>query len=281
MDVGRVAAAAANAYQAQAGNTKNTKETKESAQVKEVKKVLKNSGVTNSEAYGKTIGEPQLSEKAAKYYDSLKSKFGDMDFVLVANDSIEGAEQKTASIANGGKTIVLIDAEKIERMAEDEDYRNKYEGIIKTAQKELPELAKQMSGLKSIDSFGMRVGDDGKVSFFAVSKKNNDAVNEKMAQKRAEKKEQAKKDAKKAEKKKAEEKLKETRETKKAKESEQAKKAKEAEEEEFDPDDYEVLEADSIEELLKLVQDREFNFRSDNVMTEQEAMIGSMFDLSL
>ena len=27
---------------------------------------------------GKTVGQPQLSEKAQKYYDQLKAKFGDM-----------------------------------------------------------------------------------------------------------------------------------------------------------------------------------------------------------
>ena len=32
--------------------------------------------------YGKTIGEPKLSDEAAKYYDQLKSKFGNMDFIL-------------------------------------------------------------------------------------------------------------------------------------------------------------------------------------------------------
>ena len=288
MDVGRTAAAVSNAYQSmQAGGKKDASKAKESNETKETAKALKNAGVTknsgigNSEAYGKTIGEPQLSEKAAKYYESLKGKFGDMDFILVANDSKEGAEQKAAAMGSG-KTLVLIDAEKIERMAEDEDYRKKYEGIITMAQKELPELAKQMSGMKSIQGFGMRVNDDGSTSFFAVSKKNNDAINEKMAQKRADKKAQAKKDAKKAEKKKSEEKLKETRESKRAKEKERAEKAeKESGIEDFDPDDYEVLEADSVEELLKLVQDREYNFRSDNVISPMESLLGGNFDYSL
>lgn len=283
MDVGKTAAAMTNAYQAQQtggakenGRTKDARETK----AQEASKVVKNNGIGKSEAYGKTIGEPQLSEKAAKYYESLKGKFGDMDFVLVANDSIEGAEQKAAMMGSG-KTLVLIDAEKIERMAEDEDYRKKYEGIITSAQKELPELAKQMSGMKSIQGFGMRVNDDGTTSFFAVSKKNNDAVNEKMAQKRADKKAQAKKDAKKAEKKEKEEKLKEKREAGRTKEKERAEKLEKKSEEEFDPDDYEVMEADSIEELMKLVQDHEYNFRSDNVISPMESLLGGNFDFSL
>ena len=30
--------------------------------------------------YGKTIGEPQLSKKAQKYYEKLKKKYGNYDF---------------------------------------------------------------------------------------------------------------------------------------------------------------------------------------------------------
>lgn len=324
MDVGRTAAAMTNAYQSQqTGGTKENGRTRDARETKtqETAKVLKNNGVSNSEAYGKTIGEPQLSEKAAKYYESLKGKFGDMDFILVANDSIEGAEQKAAMMGSG-KTLVLIDAEKIERMAEDEDYRKKYEGIITMAQKELPELAKQMSGMKSIQGFGMRVNDDGTTSFFAVSKKNNDAINEKMAQKRADKKAQAKKDAKKAEKKEKEEKLKEKREAGRAKGKDRLDKKdtdrfgrkdadrfdgkdadpfgrkdmdrlggkdmdrlgkpdKGSRTESFNPDNFEVFEADSIEGLLKLVQDHEYNFRSDNVISPMESLLGGNFDFSL
>ena len=29
---------------------------------------------------GKTVGEPKLSEKAAKYYEQLKKKYANMDF---------------------------------------------------------------------------------------------------------------------------------------------------------------------------------------------------------
>ncbi|MDE6927051.1 MAG: hypothetical protein K2P59_17705, partial [Acetatifactor sp.] len=31
--------------------------------------------------YGKTIGQPKLSDKAAKYYEELKKKFSNMDFI--------------------------------------------------------------------------------------------------------------------------------------------------------------------------------------------------------
>ena len=35
------------------------------------------------EVSGKTIGNPKLSEKAARYYEQLKKKFSNMDFILV------------------------------------------------------------------------------------------------------------------------------------------------------------------------------------------------------
>ncbi|MDE7207465.1 MAG: hypothetical protein K2N90_09985, partial [Lachnospiraceae bacterium] len=31
---------------------------------------------------GRTVGNPMLSEKAAKYYEELKKKYGNMDFIL-------------------------------------------------------------------------------------------------------------------------------------------------------------------------------------------------------
>ena len=59
----------------------------------------KKTSQTNA-SYGNTVGDPKLSDKAAKYYEQLKKKYSDMDFVLVSNDSVDGAEQKAAKFAN-------------------------------------------------------------------------------------------------------------------------------------------------------------------------------------
>ena len=91
-------------------------------------------------SYGNTVGDPQLSDKAAKYYEQLKKKYSDMDFVLVSNDEVDGAEQKAAKYANSNRTLVLIDADKIEKMAEDEEYRAKYEGILSNATSQLSQM---------------------------------------------------------------------------------------------------------------------------------------------
>ena len=86
-----------------------------------------------SSVSGKTIGSPKLSEKAARYYEQLKSKYSNMDFILVSADQKEQAKSQAGSYANANKMVVLIDEEKIERMATDENYRKQYEGIIKNA----------------------------------------------------------------------------------------------------------------------------------------------------
>ena len=89
---------------------------------------------------GKTIGEPKLSDKAARYYEQLKKKYSNYDFILVSKDQKEQAEANAAKYANKNRTVVLIDDEKIEQMANDEKVRNKYENILSGAQAQLDEL---------------------------------------------------------------------------------------------------------------------------------------------
>lgn len=62
--------------------------------------------------YGKTVGEPKLSEEGKKYYEELKKKYGNYDFVLVSSDQKENAKANASKYANSFKTVVLIDEEK-------------------------------------------------------------------------------------------------------------------------------------------------------------------------
>ena len=100
---------------------------------------------TSKVTYGKTVGEPELSEKAQKYYEKLKQKFSNMDFILVSPDKKEEAKANAGQYANANRTVVLIDTEKIERMAEDESYRKKYEGIISSSSADSLTLSPQKS----------------------------------------------------------------------------------------------------------------------------------------
>ena len=195
-------------------------------------------------SYGNTVGDPQLSDKAAKYYEQLKKKYSDMDFVLVSNDEVDGAEQKAAKYANSNRTLVLIDADKIEKMAEDEDYRKKYEDIIGNANSQLDQMKQSLgSMIGNVKTFGIKVDDGGNTSFFAVVDKSLSAQKERIAKKAEQKTQQKKADAAKAAKKKAETKRKEKTQDKKSEKISES-------------DDVETIEASSIEDLMKKLTDR-------------------------
>jgi hypothetical protein len=230
----------------------------------------KNSAKTGN--YGKTIGKPELSEKGAAYYEELKKKYGDMDFILVSKDMKETAKQQAGTFANPNRMVVLIDEEKIEKMAEDEDFRKQYEGIISQAKSGLATLKSQTAGNPNVKGYGMQVNDGGTASFFAVLKDSSKAQKARIEKKAAEKKEEKKAAEKKAEEKKAEE-----RQAEKAGE----KKAEQTDWDEtgitLDEDDV-ILSASSVEELLQKISDYEFTRRSDSVFTEQELAIGGNID---
>ena len=138
---------------------------------------------------GKTVGEPKLSEKAAKYYEQLKKKYANMDFILVSKDKKAEAEANASKYASSNKTVVLIDEEKIERMAEDEQYRKKYEGIISGAQTQLKQMMQNIGPNSAVKSYGIKINDGGTASFFAVVDKSLAAQKERI-QKKSEQKAQ-------------------------------------------------------------------------------------------
>lgn len=229
-----------------------------------------------SKVNGKTIGEPQLSEKGAKYYEQLKAKYGNYDFILVSKEEKANAEANAAQYANKNKTVVLIDEEKIEKMATDAEYRKKYENILSGAQAQIDQLAKSIGNLSGVKGFGIKVNDNGAASFFAAVDKNA-AANAKAQQKRLEKKAAEKKEEKKkAAKEEKEERLEQLREKNRTEKTEQSDR-----EERVDrnyKEDIEIVSANSIEELVKKVQDLTYASMSDHVMTEAELAVGGNID---
>ena len=214
-----------------------------------------------TEDYGRTIGQPELSEKAAKYYEQLKKRYGNYDFILVSRDQKENAKANAAKYANGYKTVVLIDEDKIEQMATDEKFRKQYEGILSGAAAQIQQLktSLQSSGAQ-VKGFGMQVNDGGTLSFFAVLKKSSAEqkarIEKKGEQKRAEKKAAEKKAAK--------------------KEKEEQLKEKRAESD--DTEETVTITANSIEELLSRIDTYNFNTRSDEVQTQSERQVGQNID---
>lgn len=243
--------ASSEAYAAkEAKQTKETKPAKENGTTEEVKKY----GVS-----GRTVGQPKLSENAKKYYEELKSKFQNMDFILVSKDMKEMAKANAGSFANPHKMVVLIDEEKIERMATDEQYRKQYEGIIASAGNKLPQLQKTLEKSGKVKAFGMQINDNGAASFFAVMDNAFKSQAKRLEKQRAEKKEEKKAAEKKAEKAKREEQLKEKR-LSKGEESET------------------VIYADSFEELKLKVEDYIFEHMADTVKTDSERYLGTHID---
>ena len=245
--ISQVETTVANAYEAaESAKAAQAKETQEEKKVK----------VT-----GKTIGEPKLSERGTMFAKP-PNQYGNMDFILVSSDMKEIAKSQAGNYANANRMVVLIDEEKIERMAEDENYRKQYEGIINNAAARMPQLAESLKS-KNVKAFGMQVGDNGAASFFAVMDKSFAAQRKRIEQMRnkktADKKAEAKKDAKKAE------------ADRRAEKAEEKRLAEES-------GDTVTVTASSIEELLRKIDDVAYAGMSDNVWTDQERMVGQGFD---
>ena len=251
-----------NNYSSSAQGTKDTKEASATTSTGEVKK---------SGNFGKTIGNAKLSDTAAKYYEQLKKKYSNMDFVLVSEDKKEFAKANASNFANASKMVVLIDEEKLERMATDEEYRKKYEGIISNATSGVSQLKKSLENSgAAVKGYGMQVNDDGTSSFFAVLKKSSTDQKARIEKHAAEKKAEKKAAEKKAAKKAAEEKAEGLREKHRAEKAD----VRDC----FEDDDTVTLTANSIEELIQKID----AFTQDNMMnsvkTEQEMMVGQTID---
>lgn len=240
---------------------------------------------------GRTVGDVQLSEKAAKFYEKFKAKFPGMDFVLVSKDMKEQVEANAAAYGKANKTVVLIDDEKIERMANDEKYASKIEATIKGAEAQIKALS---SGLAStgadVQGYGMKINDDGTATLFATLKNSSKAqkarIEKKAAKKKAEEKAARKLEEKKAQKK-AKDKDTDNKEIsnkgikdKDVKDIDNAHKTRDKDRIP-DEDEYVTITANTADELLKKIADQAMLFRSDSVRTQEEMMVGQHFDFNI
>lgn len=236
---------------------------------------------------GKTIGNVTLSKEANDYLESLKKKFSNLDFIVVSKDQKQAAQANAASYGNKNKTVVLIDAEKIERMATDEDFRKKYEGIIESSTKKLQAFGQQLSagGLSGlVKGFGMNVSgngnsnDGGNSSFFAVVDESLSLQKQRIERKAAEKKAE-----KKADEKKAKEKLKEDRLEKKKEAEEKLEDIKEKNSEGEDSFDWEkglYISSESPDALMRALSDYGYKAAEGRVFAKAELTLGRSVDYS-
>lgn len=232
--------------------------------------------VKKTKVNGRTVGSPELTEEAAKYYEQLKKKYGNLDFILVSKDQKEYAKANASKYSNPNKMVVLIDEEKIERMAVDEDYRKQYESAISQGANGLTQLKSRLANMGlNVKSCGMNVYDNGATSFFATMdqsfKAQNKTAQERLAKKKAAKKAEDKKAAKKAEEKKRQEKLEESQTER-----------REIREEFYDNDgdDEVTFTADSIDDLISQIENADYLVRRD-IRSSYEKQIGQKFDSAI
>ena len=249
--------------------TVNSTQEKENKTVRDagIEKVTTESKKKTKPVSGKTYGNPELTEEAQKYYEKLKKKYGSMDFVLVSSDKKEETQAHAGEFASANRMVVLIDTDKIEKMASDETYRKKYEAIISGATAQMAQLQTTIGSTAaggSVKTYGMQVKDGGLTSFFAVIDKSMAAQRQRIAKNKEQKAEEKAVNEKKAEKKAMEEKLHGNNRNHKA--------------EEVSNEDLVTVSASSVEELLQKINDTMYASLSDTVQTEEEKMLGQHID---
>ena len=238
--------------------------------------------------YGFTIGDVKLSDTAADYYSKLKAKFGNMEFIVVSKDMKAQVQANAAAYGNARKQVVLIDEEKLERMATDENYRNKYEGIIAMSQAKLLEAKNSLaSSGAAVKNFGMSVASDGTESFFATVEKSADLQKERIEKKAEEKRAQKKAAEKKAQKQEQKERIEKKAAERKAerKEAEERLREDASSEEVTDEEDifedekeYVTISSHTLQDLVRNVQTYSYDSAAGHVMTDAEKMVGSHID---
>ncbi len=204
-----------------------------------------------------TYGDAKLSDKAMEYYKSLIAKYGNMNFVLVASDKKAEAEAIKGSFATPGRMTVLIDEEKIERMASDENYRRQIEATIANAASGINQMFSQIAstGVK-VKAYGITVDDNGMAGYFAVVDKALEIQREHIEEKKEEKLQQ---------------KIEERREA-----QQELLNGKY-----FEDEDTVTITAGSIEELIRKLQEYGYSSLADSVLTDEEKLVGQSFDFSV
>ncbi len=131
-----------------------------------------------------SIGNPKLSNAASKYYEELKAKLGDMEFIVVDDEHIDTAKEQSSNMSSDKSMVVLISESELEAMATDENIRKKNEQFIEDAKAQMPDMMKKLkeSGV-SVKSFGIEIK-DGTTSFFAVVDKSLALQKERIEEKK-------------------------------------------------------------------------------------------------
>ena len=148
-------------------------------------------------------GRTKLSDKAQSLLDSLKKKYGNMDFMVA---DFEDGEEAKEILSRGTKEFsVLFSSEELEKMASDEKYLEEkikgMEGAVRFSERINDEFGYESMFQKNSDgvevtNVGISFNEDGTMTYFAELEKVNEKQQERMENVKEEKKEKVLKEEK-------------------------------------------------------------------------------------
>ena len=134
---------------------------------------------------------PALSKAAQNLLKELKKTYSNMDFIVADFET----DEEAASLMSRGTAeySALFTPEELEKMAADEDVKNKNMKILDGAVSKLDEMKTKLGDkADDVTRIGISFGDDGEVSFFAELEKNSEKQRERIEKQREDKKEATK-----------------------------------------------------------------------------------------
>ena len=137
---------------------------------------------TNS---AKETDESQLSEKAQKLLKELREKYGNMDF-FVADVSSE-AEAHSIMSRSTKDYGVLIDPDTLEKMAEDEEFKNTCIKAMEDSVSQVDDMFEELGeDADKIETISIKINTDGTTEIFAKLRENAEAQKERIEKKHEE-----------------------------------------------------------------------------------------------
>lgn len=160
----------------------------------EIKAYQKAANGIHMEEKKKVEDEVELSEAAQNLLAELKEKYGDIDFFVAEFSNDEEAQYYHNQSTK--KYSCVIDPQTLEEMAADETVKEKYVGIIDSAEEKFAQVKEELGeDASQIKRMGVTVDKDGVVTYFAEltkqTKRNQEAMSAQQKAIRAENKERA------------------------------------------------------------------------------------------
>ena len=126
---------------------------------------------------------PALRKAAQNLLKELKKTYSNMDFIVADFET----DEEAASLMSRGTAeySALFTPEELEKMAADEDVKNKNMKILDSAVSKLDEMKTNLGDkADDVTRIGISFGDDGEVSFFAELEKNSEKQRERIEKQR-------------------------------------------------------------------------------------------------